>query len=767
MSLRTRIALTFLLLLTAVLAAALGSVSFANRVNAEHAVKRQLESNRHLLTLAARGVADDYAFREAVAQRDTNTLVSALENGGTRIGATMIVLTSLNGQVMAASGSRAAVGAQFPIESLQRDATSPESAPSVMVDNGKIYQLVAVEVKSPLPVAWIIMGFELDQDAANGLEKISGLTVSLLMHSGDSWQNVVTSDPAGALGAPVREIAPHPSEPASLERPEAKHTLERSLADARAPFERLTTALFWIAGVSLIGFGWAAFWIARNITRPLQELTESVHQIRGGTYDVALKLQRSDELGVLAEGLQLMQSALMSRDQSIRQLAYEDTLTGLMNRTAFSDNLRDALTVAAGSSIGVAVINLNRFRRINEHLGYSVGDAVLANVASRLSAVPSVASAVARLAADQFAAFTRLRDPKDLQAWGTSLLLALSEPVVVEAQPIDISATIGLAASLVDAPAADDLLRCADLALEQARREKRPLAMYEKALDPATRDQLSLLGELRHAVEHRELRLFFQPKIELATGRVAGAEVLLRWQHPTRGLLSPAAFVPYAEQTGFIRRITRWTLDRAMAQAAEWHRAGNPLQLAVNISAEDIADVRFDTRVAGLLTRHQLPPSLLTLELTESGFIEDPNQALGMLDALAALGVNLSIDDFGTGYSSLSHLARMPANEVKIDRSFVQGLESDVEYAAVVRSAIDMGHSLGMKVVAEGIETEVAAQLLRAFGCDIAQGFLYARPMPCEALEIWLEGKERTPIIAVPIGFNVDEVTDTVVLAAY
>jgi diguanylate cyclase (GGDEF)-like protein len=763
MSLRKRIALTFLLLLTAVLAAALGSVSFANRVNAEHAVKRQLESNRRLLTLAAHGVADDYAFREAVAERDTNTLVSALENGGTRIGAAMVVLTSLNGQVMAASGSRAAVGAHFPIESLQRDATSPESAPSVMVDNGKIYQLVAVEVKSPLPVAWIIMGFELDQDAANGLKKISGLTVSLLMHSGDIWEDVVTSDPVRALGVPIRETAPQPTEPSGLER----HTLERSLADARAPFESLTTSLFWIAGVSLIGFGWAAFRIARNITRPLQELTESVHQIRGGNYDVALKLQRSDELGVLAEGLQLMQSAVMSRDQSIRRLAYEDTLTGLMNRTAFSDNLREALTAAAGSSIGVAVINLNRFRRINEHLGYSVGDAVLANVASRLSSVPSITSAVARLAADQFAAFTRLRDPKDLQAWGTSLLLALSEPVVVEAQPIDISATIGLAASLVDAPAADDLLRCADLALEQARREKRPLAMYEEALDPATRDQLSLLGELRHAVENDELRLFFQPKIELATGRVAGGEVLLRWQHPTRGLLSPAAFIPFAEQTGFIRRITRWTLDRAIAQAAEWHRAGKPLQLAVNISAEDIADVRFDTRVAGLLTRHQLPPSLLTLELTESGFIEDPNQALGMLDALAALGVNLSIDDFGTGYSSLSHLARMPANEVKIDRSFVQGLESDVEYAAVVRSAIDMGHSLGMKVVAEGIETEVAAQRLRAFGCDIAQGYLYARPMPCQALEIWLEGKERTPIIAVPIGFNVDEVTDTVVLATY
>jgi diguanylate cyclase (GGDEF)-like protein len=767
MSLRTRIALTFLLLLAAVLAAALGSVSFANRVNAERAVKRQLDSNRRLLTLAARGVADDYAFREAVAERDTDTLVSALENGGTRIGAAMVVLTSLNGQVMAVSGSRAVVGAQFPINSLQRDAASPESAPSVMVDDGKIYQLVAVQVKSPLPVAWIIMGFELDQDVASGLAKISGMEVSLLMHSGETWVDVVTSDPVAALGTRIVRGAAPPTRTRGAENAEEKHTLERSLADARAPFERLTITLFWIAGVSLIGFGWAAFWIARNITRPLQELTESVHQIRGGTYDGALKLQRSDELGVLAEGLQLMQSAVMSRDQSIRRLAYQDTLTGLMNRTAFTDALRATLSEAHGSSIGVAVINLNRFRRINEHLGYPVGDAVLSDVASRLGSVPSVTSAVARLAADQFAAFTRLRAPEDLQAWGTSLLLALSEPVVVEAQPIDISATIGLAASLVDAPAPDDLLRCADLALEQARREKRPLATYEEVQDPATRDQLSLLGELRHAVEHDELRLFFQPKIELATGRVAGAEVLLRWEHPTRGLLSPVAFIPFAEQTGFIRRITRWTLDRAIAQAAQWHREGNSLPLAVNISADDIADPRLDARVAGLLTRHQLPPSLLTLELTESGFIEDPNQALGMLDALAALGVNLSIDDFGTGYSSLSHLARMPANEVKIDRSFVVGLESDGEYAAVVRSAIDMGHSLGMKVVAEGIETEVAAQQLRAFGCDVAQGYLYAKPMPCEALQSWLEGRERTPVVAVPIGFNVDEVTDTVSLATY
>ena len=226
-------------------------------------------------------------------------------------------------------------------------------------------------------------------------------------------------------------------------------------------------------------------------------------------------------------------------------------------------------------------------------------------------------------------------------------------------------------------------------------------------------------------------------------------------------------FIPFAEQTGFIRRITRWTLDRAIAQAVEWHRTGRTLSLAVNISAEDLADVRLDARVAGLLSRHRLPPALLTLEVTESGFIEDPESALCMLRALAALGVGISIDDFGTGYSSLSNLARMPAHEVKIDRSFVQGLDSDAEYAAVVRSAIDMGHSLGLKVVAEGIETEFAAQRLRAFGCDVAQGFLYAKPMSYDDFTAWLVGKELAPVIATPVDFNADEVTDTMNLATY
>ena len=454
MALRTRIAVTFILLLTAVLAAALGAVSAINRGNAGREVQRQLdvgasvfsrllESNRRQLTQAAQAVAADYGFREAVSTRDTDTLVSVLENSGQRIGAAMVVLTSLDGEVIAASGLHINPGTQFPASPAQRTRMADEGATSVMVDNGRIYQLVTVPVRSPLPVARIAMGFELDRKAARELADITGLAVTLSVESGGRWTDVVSTVPAGASGQ--SDVVSRRIEMSKWGNAEAVAVLSRSLADARAPFERLTKVLFVIAAVSLIASGFAAFWLARNITRPLQDLTRAVDQMRTGAYDVALTVQRRDELGVLAEGLQLMQTAVQSRDQSIRRLAYEDSLTGVMNRTAFGAALSRALAESEGAPIAVAVINLDRFRRINEHLGYSVGDAVLTKMAARLAAVPSVDSAVARFAADQFAAFARLRDAAGLQAWGTSLVMALAEPVFVEAQPIDINATVGLA----------------------------------------------------------------------------------------------------------------------------------------------------------------------------------------------------------------------------------------------------------------------------------------------------------------------------------
>jgi diguanylate cyclase (GGDEF)-like protein len=779
-TLRTRIAVTFLVLLSAVLAAALGAVSAANRSNAQREVERQLdvgasvfvrlmENNRRQLTQAAQAVAADYGFREAVAARDTDTLASALENAGERIGADRVVLTSLSGAVIAASGAELKAGAPFPISPRLKNGRAGDSANSMMVDSGRVYQLVTVAVRSPLPVAWISMGFELDDKAVHELASIMGIALTLSANTGrNDWRSVVSTIPPDRHD---EEVISRNIDMSRIDGERVMATLSISLSDARAPFRRLEKTLWLIAGASLVAFADAAFWLARNITRPLRRLTRAVDQVRAGRYEMLPPMNRNDELGILAEGLNLMQTAVQSRDESISRLAYHDALTGIRNRTGFAAALRASLDEVSDLPLAVVVINLHGFRRINEHLGYPVGDAVLIKTAERLAMVPTVSTSVARVAGDQFAAFTRLEIGMSLAAWGSRLLTALAEPVYVESQPIDVAANLGLALAdenLADADASPDgLMRCAELALEQARRHKRPFVVYEAALKPVSRDQLSLLGELRHALEHDEFRLHYQPKMEMISGRVAGVEVLLRWQHPTRGLLSPVDFIPFAEQTGFIRRMTRWTLDNAIAQGAAWQRAGKALSVAVNISAADIADVRLDARVAALLNRHQLPPALLTLEITESGFIEDPARALQLLDDVARLGVLLSIDDFGTGYSSLSHLARMPVHEVKIDRSFIQGLESDVEFGTIVRSAIDMGHGLGLKVVAEGIESESAATLLREFGCDVAQGYLYARPMPCDALEKWLEGRQRVPTIALPVAFAVDDVADTVNLTIY
>ena len=758
MKLRTRIAVTFLALLGAVIGAALLAVSAANQANAEREISRQLEvgrlvferaldGNRRQLTQAAQVLASDFGFREAVATHDADTIGSALENHGARIGATLVELVSLDGNVIATAGSSMQVGAPFAHRELleQRDGLAGRAA--IAVESGKVYQLVMLPIRSPLPVAWIVMGFALDESSVKELASVTGLDVTLAMRTPAGWQAAATSLSGNAVRQALAEIgvdsvtgssdlltrslslAPDAAVPVAA-------VLSRSLAEAREPFDRLRERLVLIALLCVSLSAVAVFWLARNITRPLQALTSAIEAIRGGRYDAPLVVERRDELGTLAEGLQLMQQAVESRDRDIRTLAYTDRLTDLMNRTAFTDALGAALT-RPEQAVAVALINLRRFRRINECLGYGIGDAVLKQVADRLSEAPSIASQWARVGADHFAAFTPLGPGASLEQWGSQLLQRLARPVVVSDQPIDISPVVGLAVAPTDSGNADDLMRCADLAMERARRENVALRAYDAGLKVATRDQLSLLGELQRAIDGNELVLAFQPKLNLQSGELVGAEALIRWRHPTRGLLMPASFIPFAEQAGFIRKITRWALGEGTLIGGAWSREGRPLNLSINISADDLADSQLDSHLREALVGSRMPSALLTLELTESGFIGDPDLALMRLHTLKTQGVMLSIDDFGTGYSSLSYLTRMPVDELKIDRSFVSAIAGSPEATAVVQAAIEMGHSLGLSIVAEGIEDRGTAADLASLGCDVGQGYVYAKPMLQAEFEAW------------------------------
>jgi len=758
MQLRTRIAVTFLALLGVVIGAALLVVSYASHRNAELEVKHQfevggkvlervLESNRRLLTNAAQVLALDYGFREAVGTNDAATIASALENNGTRIGARLVELVSLDGKVIAATGPDAAAGTVFAHQALLEHAGATEHRETIAVERGHVYQLVMVPVRLPLPVAWIVMGFAIDDASVHELASVTGLDVTLALNRGGAWRAAASSlDPAAAAGALAhlgnagaernadvvvytRTLETDAATPVTV-------VLSRSLEAVRAQFAALRNLLIGIALASLTLTAVAAFWLARNITRPLQVLTTAIESIRGGRYDTPFSLKRRDELGVLAEGLEHMQHAVESRDRDIRTLAYTDRLTDLMNRTAFTEALAQALA-AREQPIAVAIINLRRFRRINECLGYAVGDEVLRQIALRLGDGPKLSVALARLGADQFAAVTPLGPGASVEYWGTQLLERLVQPVLVSTQQIDISAVVGLASAPRDASDADELLRAADLAVESARRDNRGLKVYDATLRVATREQLSLLGELQRAIDAHELALAFQPKLKLGTGELVGAEALVRWRHPTRGLLMPSAFIPFAEQTGFIRKLTRWALREGARIASSWAEDGEPLNVSVNMSADDLADPGLDQYLRQTLSETRLPGHLLTLELTESGFIGEPTQALARLELLKTLGIKLSIDDFGTGYSSLSYLTRMPVDELKIDRSFVIAIAGSPQATAVVQAAIEMGHSLGLSVVAEGIEDKGTAADLAALGCDVGQGYVYAKPLFLEDFVAW------------------------------
>jgi diguanylate cyclase (GGDEF)-like protein len=781
MRLRTRITVTFALLVAAILAATLTVVSLANGKNATRQVERELDvgqqvfrrvldSNRRQLTQAAQVLAADFGFRTAVATGDTETLRSALANHGDRIGASLVILVSLQDEIIAQAGRGDDRLSALPRSALAAGGGGGGDAGSVIVRDGRVYQLVSVTVRSPLPVARVVMGFELDQRALNEVRDVLGLGVTLAVREGRGWRaagSTLDAAPTARLLTGLTQAGVHDAHMdaddlaarairlTSDEEGEGAviALLSRSVVEARAAFDGLTRVLWLTAALALAVAALASFLLARGVTGPLSRLTSVVDRIGRGEYRVSVEVDRNDEVGVLAHGLQRMRSEVEERDASIRRLAFEDSLTGLVNRTGFVAALDARFAAQAGRPVGaapagamaaqgiaVAIVNLRRFRTINECLGYAVGDEVLRHVGQRLAreAEGEGAQTVARLAADQFAVLGMVDDESALLQWGQQLLAKISAPVALGGQSIDITPVVGLAIGPRDATSGTDLLRCADLASDLARERGTGIAAFGPEIKRPGREQLSLLGDLQRAIAGGELRIALQPKILLATGEVTGAEVLLRWQHPHKGLLGPGAFLPFAERSGYIRHITPWVLRQAAALCAQWAHAGRFVPLSVNISAVDLANPRLDLLVAEAVQERGLAPQLLTLEVTESGFIENPQEALAMLRCLATIGVKLSIDDFGTGYSSLSYIANMPVDEIKIDKSFIDGLESDRALAAVVGSAIDMGHRLGLSVVAEGIEREADARRLIELGCDVAQGYLYARPMAPEAFEAWL-----------------------------
>ncbi len=731
-------------------------------VTAERVFARLLDQDAARLAQGARILAADYAFREALASNDHETIVSALGNHGARIDAQVMMLVGLDQVVVADTRDASHVGKRFGIPKLIVTAAEKGMSTSVVTLDGQLYQVVVVPVAAPIPVAWVAMGFAIDDRVAGDLQRITGHAVSFLSRrDGETWRMQATTLPATvapvlvdtmarnvlAMSTELRMstgnddyltlLSPQPS----LGDEAVVTVLQQSLGDALLPFRNLQRQLFGVslAGVLISILGSIA--IARGIAGPVRQMAAFARRIANGDYADLPKFERHDEIGDLSSAFEHMREGIASRESKIMDLAYRDALTGLPNRALFSDRLQQAIRTSrrVQAPASVLVMDLDHFKYVNDTLGHPIGDLLLREVARRMQDVLQRESdTLARLGGDEFAVLLPTDDIEGARKVAVRMLDALEAPMTLDGHIVDTRASIGVASCPEHGDDLDGLMRRADVAMYLAKRNNSGYAIYDARDDRHTADRLSLMGELRRAVEEDQLVLYYQPKVSLTDRSIHCVEALVRWQHPKRGFIPPIEFIPFAEQTGYIRAITFWVLERAAAQCARWRREGLNITVSINISARDLMNPELPMRFTRTLEEEDCSPESIWLEITESAILEDTRHVLENLDRLSALGCKLSIDDYGTGYSSLSYLKKLPVHELKIDRSFVMGMATDRDDDVIVRSTIDLAHNMGLKVTAEGVENRQVLDRLAAMGCDMAQGYLMSKPIPADEVARWM-----------------------------
>jgi diguanylate cyclase (GGDEF)-like protein/PAS domain S-box-containing protein len=474
------------------------------------------------------------------------------------------------------------------------------------------------------------------------------------------------------------------------------------------------------------------------------EAESTVRRKDGTEFDLELQLVPVEDGGQLTHWVAFLRDVSHSKQQLVRlrHQAMHDSLTELPNRAMLYDRLTQTLESAQrnGTTLVLMLMDLDRFKEVNDTFGHHFGDMLLKQVAFRLRNALAVSDTVARLGGDEFAVLLPDSDSRAAITMARKILNSLQQPFIVEAQVLEVGASIGIALYPVHGGDARTLLRRADIAMYSAKQANSGYAFHQSEQEPRSTDQLALVVEMRNAIERDEFVLHYQPKLHLRSGLVTRAEVLIRWNHPERGLIPPNVFIPIAERTGLIKPITDWILERALRQCREWQDNGVPMHIAVNVSAKSLQDHEdmLPQKLQQLLDRWQVDPRFLKIEITESSIMADPAHALAILSLLQSMGVRLSVDDFGTGYSSLTHLRQLPIDEIKVDQSFVMGMKTSDADAAIVRTVIDLAHNLGKQVCAEGVEDEETWQMLKDLGCDLAQGYYISRPLSALDLLAWL-----------------------------
>ncbi|MBI3774400.1 MAG: EAL domain-containing protein [Gammaproteobacteria bacterium] len=507
----------------------------------------------------------------------------------------------------------------------------------------------------------------------------------------------------------------------------------------------------------------ALFVFQRSTVKPLRALTAQLRLVHKDRSQLGEKVEVSGnvELTELATNFNEMTTELKTLYSSLENMAFTDPLTNLPNRTLFHDRMAQLVGLCQRTDVKFAVLmmDLDRFKEVNDTLGHQVGDLLLQQVAARLENVlrksDTVArlggETVARLGGDEFAAILpTIATERDAMNVAQRIQFAMERPMLVAEHSLTISISVGIVIFPIHGNEGSTLLQRADIAMYQAKHNHQGFAFYDSKQDHHSLSQLTMVSDLRKAMEKNQLLMHYQPKIDIRTGALCGAEALIRWQHPERGFMPPDNFIPVAEQSGFIVPLTGWVLNESIKECALWQQRGINIPVAVNMSVRNLHDPKIIDVILKTLRRYNLKTNALIIELTETAVMTDSNRALSILLALAEEGVKVSVDDFGTGYSSLANLKKLPVHEIKIDRSFVIDMNENNNESVIVRSTVDLAHNMNMRVTAEGVETEFTWSLLRSYGCDMAQGFFLARPMPGKDFIVWAENAQHTP--AAPVG---------------
>ncbi len=738
-------------------------------------LQRELAQRLAVERIKAGVLVKDAGFIEVLGQMHVDaagreTLLDALDNHSQRVGARMAAFVDLQGQVIASN-----LQAERMVEAarqLPAGEPGPDELGLALVD-GEPLQLLRVPARAPGPVGEVVFAFALTPALLTPIKQYSNVDAAIgVRRAPGEWEHAVHAgapeDLSGLLRGASRvalgQASPLVWEDRALrarrielpalgsdEDHRVRALLWASIEEELGPARQLQWQLLWLNLVGVALFALGSVFTARRLSGPIQALRNLAERLGRGEHDVPVQVDtRLAEVAGLAQSFETMRQGIKRHQADIERYAYWDRLTPLPNRSQFVEGLSRCLA-ARPARLALLVLNLDRFKPVNDALGRELGDRLLVAVAARLSALMGSAAPpgylLARLGGDEFALYLPDAGVDQALALAATVHEALAPPVELERRgvprdgdplldklKVDVSASIGIALYPSHGEHPDDLLTHAERAMDLAKRRQAGTLLFEGSMDSRSPASLGLLSELRRAVANEEFRLFLQPKQDLKNLDVRSAEALVRWQHPARGMVPPGLFIPFAEETGFVRQLTQWVLRAAARHAVQAQRSGLALRIAVNLSTRDLLESDLLSKLQAMLAEEGCAPEWLCLEITESAIMDDPKRALEMVGALAEAGFRLAIDDFGTGYSSLAYLQKLPVHEVKIDQSFVFDLERDANNQTIVRSTIELSHKLGKKVVAEGVESLAALDLLERWGCDEAQGYYIARPMPAGQL---------------------------------